>query len=116
MGKIKKKRRFRRNKSQKKALMISLSRNLILNSRIKTTEAKAKELRTFVEPLITKAGKKEKREAKKLLSAYFDGEIVDKMVDEIGPKYVERPGGYTRIIKIGSRDSDGAREVFIELV
>ncbi len=115
MSRVKNKRRFGRNKSQKKALMQSLSRNLIKNERIKTTEGKAKELRRFVEPLITIA-KKDSANSRRKLSKHFDEEIVDKMMSETGPKYKERPGGYTRIIKIGQRDSDGAKEVFIELV
>jgi len=115
MAKLKTKRRFGRNKSQKKALMASLSRNLILNGRVKTTEAKAKELKTFLEPLITKAGKDTVTTRRKL-GKYFDKKTVKRMVEEIGPEYKERPGGYTRIIKLGPRKSDGAKEVFIELV
>lgn len=95
--------------------MASLSRNLILNERIKTTETKAKELKTFLEPLITRAGK-DSVSASRKLEKYFDKETIKKLVEEIGPKYKERPGGYTRIIKLGPRKSDGAKEVFIELV
>ena len=115
MSRVKNKRRFGRNKSQKKALMQSLSRNLIHNGRIKTTEAKAKELRTFVEPLITTA-KKDSVQSRRKLDKHFDKKTTSKMISEIGPQYQDRPGGYTRIIKIGQRDSDGAKEVFIELV
>ncbi len=115
MPRIKNKRRFRRSKSGKKALMISLSRNLLLNKRIRTTEAKAKELRSFLEPLITVA-KEDNLNSRRKLAKYFDKELVKKMIEEIGPEYKERPGGYTRIIKIGPRKSDGAKEVFIELV
>ena len=115
MSRVKNKRRFGRNKSQKKALMQSLSRNLIDKERIRTTEAKAKELRGFVEPLITTA-KKDDITSRRKLSKHFDKKIVDKMMEDIGPRYKDRPGGYTRIIKIGHRESDGAKEVFIELV
>ncbi len=115
MARIKTKRRFGRKKAQKKALLVSLSRNLLLNERIKTTEARAKELRTFVEPLITTA-KKDSVYARRKLNKYFDKPVVKKLIEEIGPEYKERPGGYTRIIKIGPRESDGAKEVFIELV
>ncbi|MGM0439211.1 MAG: 50S ribosomal protein L17 [Patescibacteria group bacterium] len=115
MSRIKTKRRFGRKKSQKKALMQSLSRSLIQHGRIKTTHAKAKELRTFVEPLIT-AAKEDTTATRRKLSKHFDKKIVKKLVDEIGPKYKERPGGYTRIIKLGPRKSDNAKEVFIELV
>lgn len=95
--------------------MQALSRSLILNERIKTTEAKAKELRGFVEPLIT-AAKEDSVSSRRKISKHFDEKTVTKMFEEIGPKYAERPGGYTRIIKIGPRNSDGAKEVFIELV
>lgn len=115
MARIKTKRRFGRKKAQKKALMQSLARNLIVNERIKTTHAKAKELRTFVEPLITMA-KKDSIHSRRKLKKHFDDKVVKKLVDEIGPKYKNRPGGYTRIIKIGLREKDGAKEVFIELV
>ena len=115
MSRVKNKRRFGRSKSQKKALMQSLSRNLIDKERIKTTEAKAKELRGFVEPLITTA-KKGDDSSRRKLSKHLDKKIVDKMMEDIGPRYEDRPGGYTRIIKIGKRESDGAKEVFIELV
>ena len=115
MARIKTKRRFGRKKAQKKALFISLSRNLISKERIRTTEARAKELRTFVEPLITTA-KEDTVYSRRKLNKYFDQPIVKKLVEEIGPNYKERPGGYTRIIKIGPRESDGAKEVFIELV
>lgn len=115
MSRVKNKRRFGRTKSQKKALMQSLSRNLINHGRIKTTKAKAQELRMFVEPLITIA-KKDNASSRRRLAKHFDKKIVKQMVEEIGPKYKERPGGYTRIIKLGPRESDGAKEVFIELV
>ncbi len=115
MPRLKNKRRFGRTRNQKKALLVSLSRNLVLNDRIKTTEAKAKELRKFVEPIIT-TSKETSITSKRRLSRYFDVKTVKKLTDVIGPKYKERPGGYTRIIKIGPRVSDGAKEVFIELV
>lgn len=115
MARIKTKRRFGRKKAQKKALMQSLARNLVINEKIKTTQAKAKELRTFVEPLITTA-KEDSIHSRRKLKKHFDKKTVKKLVDKIGPKYEDRPGGYTRIIKIGPREKDGAKEVFIELV
>ncbi len=115
MSKVKGKRRFRRDKDQKRALMRSLSRNLIMNGRIKTTEARAKELRSFVEPLITTA-KTDSVVSRRKIGKHFDKEAVKKLFNEVAPEYKDRPGGYTRIIKIGPRDSDGAKEVFIELV
>lgn len=115
MARIKTKRRFNRARSQKKAFLRSLERNLILCGRIKTTEVRAKELKRFVEPLITKA-KQDSVAARRNLSRYFDKKTVKKLVEEIGPQYKERSGGYTRIIKIGPRSTDSAKEVFIELV
>ncbi len=115
MARIKTKRRFGRNKAQRKELLRSLSENLIINGRIKTTEAKAKELRGFVEPLITTA-KEDTVFSRRKLGKYFNKKVVEKLIKEIGPEYKERPGGYTRIIKIGLRETDGAKEVFIELV
>lgn len=115
MTRVKNQKRFGRTKDQKKSLMESLARSLILHERIKTTEAKAKELRSFVEPLITKA-EKDNQKVRRELSKHFDDKAVTKLVEEIGPEYEDRPGGYTRIIKIGSRTSDKAKEVFIELV
>ncbi len=112
---LKNKRKFGRARRQRIDLMRSLSRNLILNERIKTTEAKAKELRKFFEPLVTTA-KEDSVFSRRKISKHFDKKVVKKMVEEIGPKYKERPGGYTRIIKIGPRKSDNAKEVFIELV
>ncbi len=115
MARIKTKRRFRRDRDQKRAFLRSLARNLLLNQRIKTTEARAKELRRFVEPLITEA-KEDTVTTRRRISRHFDEKTVKKLIEEIGPKYKERPGGYTRIIKIGPRETDGAKEVFIELV
>lgn len=89
--------------------------SLFLHGKIKTTEAKAKELRSLSEKFITRA--KDKKIANvRLLSATLAPQITKKLVDEVAPRYLERQGGYTRIIKIGPRKSDGARMVIIELV
>ncbi len=114
MPRIKNKRRFGRKKDQRRALLASLSRALILNEKIKTTEAKAKELQSFVEKLITRA-KEDSIHNRRLLSGRLSPEIADKLIKEIGPRYKDRPGGYTRIMKLGPRDEDGAKMVIIEL-
>jgi large subunit ribosomal protein L17 len=87
----------------------------LLKEKIKTTEAKAKELSRFVEKFITRA-KKGDLSSRRLLLQNFSSKIVKKLVKEIGPRYKDRSGGYTRIIKLGQRKSDGAKIAIIELV
>lgn len=115
MRKLKKGRKLSRKRNQRKALLKSLAGNLFLREKIKTTEAKAKELSPFAEKLITKA-KKGNLDSRRLLLKYFPKSLVKKIADEIGPRYKKRKGGYTRIIKLGPRKSDGAKMVIIELV
>ncbi|MBD3207884.1 MAG: 50S ribosomal protein L17 [Candidatus Nealsonbacteria bacterium] len=115
MKKRKKGRKLSRVKDQRKALLRSLSRELVLRGRIKTTEAKAKELAGFIEKKITQA-KEDNLQTRRLLAKHFSDEVVKKLVEEIAPKYKERPGGYTRILKLPSRKSDAARMAIIELV
>ena len=115
MRKSKKGKKFGRVMEQRKALMRALVSSLILHKKIRTTETKAKELRRFVEPLITKAKAGDlhrRRQVRKFLSEA----ITKKLFNEIGPLYKERAGGYTRIIKMAPRVSDGARMAQIELV
>jgi large subunit ribosomal protein L17 len=108
-------RKLGREKDQRKALLKSMARSLLLLEKIKTTEVKAKELRPFIEPLITRA-KKSDLSANRILAKYFEKDLVKKMITEIGLRYKDRPGGYTRIIKLGPRKSDGAKMAIIELV
>ncbi len=115
MRKRKKGRKFGREKNQRKALLRSLTESLILNERIKTTQAKAKELSSFAEKIITKA-KKADFNARREISKKFPKEIAKKLITEIVPRYKERKGGYTRILKLGLRKSDGAKMAIIELV
>ena len=115
MKKRKRGRELSRKKDQRKALLKSLARALILNEKIKTTEAKAKEVSRFVEKFITRA-KKGDLASRRHLAKFFSPRIVKKLIDEIGPRYKERSGGYTRIIKLGLRKSDGAKMAIIELV
>jgi len=111
----KKSRKFSRKKDQRKALLRSLVRELFLKEKIKLTEAKAKEISIFAEKEIQEA-KTGDLHSKKLLARKFSRNIVKKLVNEIAPRYKERKGGYTRIIKLGPRKSDGAKMSIIELL
>ncbi len=121
-----------RNSSARKALLRDLVTDLMINERIETTEAKAKEVRSIAEKLIT-LGKRGDLHARRQAASYVrkfrsrtvkDGEevkheqvdAVKKLFDEIAPRYKERNGGYTRILKLGPRRGDGAPMVFLELV
>lgn len=108
-------RKFGRESAQRKALLNGLARSLFLKEKIKTTEAKAKEVRPFAEKLITRA-KKGDLSARRYLIRYFDNQTVKKLVEEIAKRYENRAGGYTRIIKLGLRKSDASKMAVIELV
>lgn len=107
---------FGRVKAQREALLRNLADSLILHGRIETTLAKAKALRSFVEPLVTKAKKGGLAKRRELTSVLYTDKAVQLLMDEIGPKYKERPGGYTRITKTGPRLNDGAEMAVIEFV
>ena len=115
MRKRNKGRALSRPKSQRVALLNLLAGSLFLHGKIKTTEAKAKELRVVSEKFITRA-KDSKISNKRLLLKSLPVKITKKLVDEIAPQYVSRQGGYTRIVKLGARKSDGAKMVIIELI
>ena len=115
MRKRKKGRKFSRERDQRKALFKSLLNNLFLNERIKTTESKAKEISRFAEKYITKA-KNMNLATRRLLLRDLSSNAVKKLEKEIGPRYKERKGGYSRIIKTGPRKSDGAKIAIIELI
>ena len=115
MRKRKKGRKLSRKRDQRKALLRSLAVSLILKEKIKTTEAKAKEFSGFVEKQITRA-KIGSLHSRRLLAKFFPSQIVKKLVDEIAPRYKERKGGYTRMIKLGQRKTNGAKMAIIELV
>jgi large subunit ribosomal protein L17 len=115
MRKRKKGRKLSRKRNQRKALLKALANALFLKEKIKTTEAKARELSFFAEKQITKA-KISDIASRRLLARYFSPQIVKKLVNEIASRYKDRKGGYTRIVKLGPRRSDGARMAIIELV
>ena len=117
-------RKLGRLSHQRKAMLRDLSTDLIINERIVTTEARAKELRSVVEKLIT-LGKRGDLHARRQAAAYVRAEVpndetgataVQKLFSDIAPRYAERNGGYTRILKVGPRRGDAADMVVIELV
>ena len=109
-------RRLRRTSEQRLALLRNLASSLIEHGAIETTEAKAKELRPFVEKLITKARSGTLHDRRLAGRHVQKRATADKLFQEIGPKLAKRPGGYTRILKIGHRTGDGAEMTRIELV
>ncbi|MGD0753508.1 MAG: 50S ribosomal protein L17 [Bacteroidales bacterium] len=105
-----------RTSSHRKAMLSNMATSLILHKRITTTTAKAKALRTFVEPLITKS-KEDSTHSRRVVFSYLkDKTAVAELFREISPKVTERPGGYTRILKIGNRIGDNADMCIMELV
>jgi large subunit ribosomal protein L17 len=110
-----------RKKAHRDALLSNLGSQLIVHKRIVTTLAKAKVLRTYIEPLITKtkatASKEEISHNHRIVFSYLEDKIaVKELFTVIGPKVASRPGGYTRIIKLGIRPGDNAEKAMIELV
>ncbi|WP_438313529.1 50S ribosomal protein L17 [Sporosarcina sp. FA9] len=123
-------RKLGRTSSQRKALLRDLTTDLIIHERIQTTETRAKELRSVVEKMIT-LGKRGDLHARRQAAQYIRRELVtvtndegneseiyalQKLFDNVAPRYTERQGGYTRIMKMGPRRGDGAPIVIIELV
>ncbi len=105
-----------RTTAHRKALLSNLAKALITHKRITTTLAKAKELRIFVEPLITKAKANTTHSRRMVFAALQDKEAVKELFDNVREKVANRPGGYTRIIRMGFRSGDDAEVCFIELV
>ena|SRR3989344_6376033 len=108
-------RKFGLEKSERKALLKSLATALIDNGKIKTTRAKAKTLSSFTDRLVTKA-KKGDVPARRMLLKSIGSKAVIKLIKEIAPKYTTRAGGYTRVIRLDRRKSDGAEMALIEFV
>ena len=102
--------------SHQRKILANLARELIAHERITTTSAKAKTLRPYVEKIITKARRGDLHARRLVLAKIEDTDVVTKLFDDVGPRYSERPGGYTRITKLGSRRGDGAELVLMELV
>ena len=116
MSNLKRGRTFGRNSSRRKALFQALAISLIEHEGIKTTLPKAKELRSFIEPLITLAKEDSVSNRRIAFSKIRNKSAVGKLFSDLGPRFKDRPGGYSRIIKIGFRKGDAAPIAFIELV
>src|SRR3954466_3046121 len=105
-----------RTASHRSALLSNLASQLIANKRITTTLAKAKVLRTYIEPLITKAKENTTHQRRAMRSYLQDKEAITELFGTVATKVAGRPGGYTRIIKLGTRSGDAKRTSMIELV
>ena len=112
----KKGRQLSRTRSHRKATLRNLATSLFRHERIETTTAKAKELRPYAERLITLARRGDVHARRLAAMKIQDREILGKLLDEIAPRYMERPGGYTRVLKLGNRKGDAAEMSLIELV
>ena len=109
-------RKLGRKTASRKALMSNLASALITHKRIKTTDAKAKELRMYVEPLVTFAKRGDLHARRQVLKKIPHKAIIHELFDTIGPSFSDRGGGYTRITKLGFRDNDRAPMSLIEFV
>ncbi len=106
-----------RSASHRKALLMNLSREVITHERIETTEAKAKAVKPDLERLITLAKRGDQHARRQAMARLGQDKFeVYKLFEEIAPRYAERPGGYTRILKLGPRRSDATEMVLLELV
>ncbi|MBN2166721.1 MAG: 50S ribosomal protein L17 [Marinilabiliaceae bacterium] len=110
-----------RTSAHRKAMLANMASSLIVHKRIKTTVAKAKALRVYVEPLITKTKNltsvEDKTNAQRLVFSYLQDKVaVKELFEDVASKVADRPGGYTRILKVGNRIGDAAEMCFIELV
>jgi large subunit ribosomal protein L17 len=109
-------RQLSRNSSHRWALMRNLITALLREEKIQTTDPKAKELRRWVERVITLGKRGDLHARRQVLAIVQDKAVVRKLFDTIGPRFKERPGGYTRIVKLGIRHGDAAKMALIELV
>ena len=109
-------RQLNRNSSHRKAMFSNMASSLVKHEVIKTTLPKAKELRRVIEPLITLAKTDSVANRRLAFARTRDKEVVGKLFSEIGPRFADRPGGYTRILKCGFRTGDNAPMAYIELL
>ena len=112
----KKGRQLSRTRSHRKATLRNMATSLFRHERIETTTAKAKELRPYAERLITLARRGDVHSRRLAATKIHDREVLGKLFDDIAPRYMERPGGYTRVLKLGNRKGDAAEMSLIELV
>jgi len=108
--------RFGGDAAHQKAIMSNLAQELFWDEKVTTTIAKAKMLRPYAEKIITRARKGTLHARRVILKDIGDTEVVTKLFDEVAPRYKERPGGYTRIVRVGPRRGDGADMAIVELV
>ena len=109
-------RQLSRTSSHKRAMLNNMAASLFAHGRVITTEAKAKELRPFAEKLITMARRGDLHSRRLVARRIKDREVLGRLFSEIGPRFAARPGGYTRILKMGHRAGDGADVARIELL
>ena len=109
-------RKLGRNSSARKALFRSILTSFFRHERIETTEAKAKEISGLAEQIITLAKRGDLSARRMVIARLMDEEVARKLFDEIAPKYVERQGGYTRVLKLGNSRGDAAPMAILELV
>ena len=109
-------RKLNRTSSHREALMKNMTVSLLRHEAIKTTLPKAKELRRVAEPIITLAKQDTVANRRRAYAKLRDRDVVGKLFTELGPRFVTRPGGYTRILKCGYRSGDNAPLAFVELV
>lgn len=111
-SKIKK---FHRTHAQRKAFIKGLATGLIENGRIETTLVRAKELSRIADRLVTRA-KKQDTASRRLLARHLGPKAIKALIDDVAPRFTDRPGGYTRVVKLGQRTSDSAPMAMIEFV
>ena len=111
----KKRNKLTKTRDQRRALLRSLASSIILKEKVSTTEGRAKKIRPFLEKSISIA-KKDNLSNRRNLLKNFSPRVVDKLIKEIGPRYKDRPGGYSRIVKINPSKADSAKMVIIELI
>lgn len=109
-------RKLGRPTDQRKAMLRSLVTSLLKHGRIETTITRAKETRSIAEKMITLAKRGDLDARRQVLSYVYEEDVVKNLFDKVAPKYAERNGGYTRILKVGPRRGDGAETVILELV
>ncbi len=105
-----------RKKAPREALLRNLAASIVLHEKVQTTQAKAKAVRPLVERAITASKISTLATRRNLLKFFYTEQAVKKLLEVLGPRYASRPGGYTRLVKIGPRQGDGGEMVQIELV
>lgn len=116
MPKPKKGPRLGGSPSHQRKMLSNLAASLIVEERITTTETRAKQLRPYVEKMVTKARRGDLHARRTVLRKIQDTGVVTKLFDDVAPRYEDRPGGYTRIVKLGPRRGDGAEMAIIEFI